>query len=143
MGNLVDYRKVKKVEMGGQKYDSQAEARMHMQLQLREMAGEISDIRRQVSLHLVPGTGRKEWIQYKPDFLYFDERDKQDWALEVKGYETDVYKLKLRLYRLFGPMPLKVYNKSMVLMDLIYPKRVTDPAGFSIEVKRWLCSVAL
>lgn len=73
-------------------FDSKAEARMFVGLQLRQRAGEISNLERQVTIQLVPGVKLHGAARARPairlvvDFRY-TERGQTIW-LDCKGMET-------------------------------------------------------
>lgn len=88
-----------KVEVGGIKFDSKAEARYWTHLKLRLHAGEISSLRRQVVFELAPSVviaGRKRPpLRYIADFVW-DENGKTVVA-DVKGAEPAAYRIKRHL----------------------------------------------
>lgn len=67
-------------------------------------AGEIGDIQLQTTVHLTLAK-----ISYRPDFKYFDLQEKQSVWVEAKGYPTDLWKMKKRLWKHYGPGPLHIY----------------------------------
>lgn len=78
------------------KYASKAEAKRAAELHLLEKAGEISDLREQVKLMLIPKDELGRQVSYIADFTYRDLAGKWHWE-DVKGFKTPVYKLKRRL----------------------------------------------
>jgi len=93
----------KKVELCGYKFDSLAEAKHYWhELRPRENAGEITHLELQPVFQIeIKG---KKICKYKADFQYFDKSaigpDGQSGALvveDVKGYRTDIYRLKKKL----------------------------------------------
>lgn len=82
-------------------FASQAEMRYYDALLLRARAGEIADIRRQVRYPLVVrGTHIATYIA---DYVYRDLATRQELIIDVKGVETDLFKLKRKLLRaLYG-----------------------------------------
>ena len=92
----------KKTEVNGIVFDSQKEARRYIDLSLLEQAGEISGLKRQVKYVLITG---KRWSDghkhrdtvYIADFVY--QENGQTVVEDVKGYRTDVYKLKRELMK--------------------------------------------
>jgi hypothetical protein len=66
----------------------------------------------------------KARILYKPDFGYFDvDMDSIAFA-EAKGFETDIWRIKRRLWAHYGEGPLLVYKgsaKSLILHETIVP----------------------
>lgn len=103
----VDYRDPKTGETIT--FDSEKERDYYLLLKDRERKGEISCIERQVEIIIQPAFtdrhGRKfRAIKYLADFTYYDvfgdgyERLlKKKHYVDVKGYRTEVYKLKKKL----------------------------------------------
>lgn len=79
---------------------------------LLEKAGELKHLRHEVR---VPLTEAK--IVYIPDF----ECEDKDGLLyfEAKGFETDVWRIKRRLWQHYGPARLWVYGGSALRPTLI------------------------
>lgn len=98
------YRKyhAKKTAVGGVIFDSRKEAGRYMQIKLLEQAGEISQLRLQPRYELQEKftwngeTIRK--IEYVADFEYIDMRTGETVVEDVKGYKTDVYQIKRKLF---------------------------------------------
>ncbi len=87
----------KKVKDGDLVFDSRKEYRRWQELLLFEKAGVIKGLRRQVKYELLPRVPGK-WprpVVYIADFVYHE--GKKEVVEDVKGYKTDVYKLKKRL----------------------------------------------
>ena len=90
----------KKVVIDGIKFDSIAEGSRYKELKLLERAGEISNLELQPKFLLQEGfkkngkTYRK--IEYIADFMY--EEKGQVVVEDSKGMETDVFKLKHKLF---------------------------------------------
>ena len=87
----------KKVKYGGLVFDSRKEYRRWRELLLLEKVGMIKGLRRQVKYELLPRVPGK-WprsVTYIADFVYYE--GKKEIVEDVKGYRTDVYKLKKRL----------------------------------------------
>lgn len=100
---------------GGEIYDSKAEARRGAELEAMASAGEITDLRRQVSFELIPAQREPDTIgkrggvikgklieravYYVADFVYVN-RDGDTIVEDVKGMRTPEYiiKRKLMLY---------------------------------------------
>jgi len=91
-----------KVYYNGAKIDSKKEARRLFQLKLLEKANEIEDLRTQVQFELQPSfekNGKKyRAITYIADFVYYDNKLKRVVIEDTKGYKTEVYKLKKKLF---------------------------------------------
>lgn len=109
----------RKVERAGYSFASKAEAELFDWLHLRQRNGEISNLKTQVCVYLT-----KARILYKPDFS-FEENGETVFA-EFKGFETDMWKLKRRLWKAgYGPAKLEVWKKSgknLILAEVIFPK---------------------
>lgn len=92
----------KKVILDDIKFDSKAERNRYMELKILEEAGLIKDIELQKEFILQPSfkkngkTYRK--ISYKADFYYFDNHLGKYIVEDVKGFKTDVYKLKKKMF---------------------------------------------
>ena len=89
--------RAKKVKDGDLVFDSRKEYRRWQELLLLEKAGVIKGLRRQVKYELQPRVPGK-WprpVTYIADFVYHE--GKKEIVEDVKGYQTDVYKLKKRL----------------------------------------------
>ena len=90
----------KKVIIDGIRFDSQKEGNRYKELKLLERAGEISNLELQPKFVLQEGfkkngkTYRK--IEYIADFMY--EEKGQVVVEDSKGIETDVFKLKHKLF---------------------------------------------
>ena len=97
--------KNKKVEYNGLKFDSEGERDHYIELSLRQRAGEIQDLKTQVSFEIQPAftdsKGKRiRAITYKADFVYYDLKDKRTHIEYYKGSRevlTDVFKLKKKL----------------------------------------------
>jgi hypothetical protein len=86
------YRNIK-TEVDGIVFDSKAEARRYMELRLLEKSNEISDLRLQYPFECK--INEKKICTYRADFDYFEG---DQWVVEdVKGFRTQVYKLKKKL----------------------------------------------
>ena len=76
----------------GIRFDSKAESQRYKQLKLLEKAGKISRLKLQTTFKLHGG------ITYKADFTYFEFSSNKLVAEDVKGVETEAFKLKKRLF---------------------------------------------
>lgn len=110
-------RKARKVGRGGNKYAvapeenrtdaagaiyaSNAEMVRATQLRMLVRAGKINCLKRQPRFHL----GCPE-NTYVADFEYFE--DGRRWVEDVKGFKTQKFRRDLRLWRRYGPCPLKL-----------------------------------
>lgn len=89
----------KRVEVDGIVFHSQKEARRYSQLKLMERAGEIENLELQPRFDFVLN-GVKIGF-YKADFQYIRLSDGVPVIEDVKGYKTDVYRLKKRMVAAF------------------------------------------
>lgn len=92
----------KKVIVDNIKFDSKKEANYYLKLKVLERAGVIKDLELQKeyilqdSFKLNKKTRRK--ITYKADFKYVSTLDNRIHVVDVKGFKTEVYKLKKKLF---------------------------------------------
>ena len=82
-------------EIDGIRFDSKGEAAHWQVLKLRQMAGEISDLKRQVTFRL--DVNGQHVCRYIADYAWL-EGGRQVVA-DFKGVETDAFKLKLKLMK--------------------------------------------
>lgn len=97
----------RKTIVDGIKFDSLKEANRYYDLKLLERVGEIKDLELQPrfllqeSFKLRGVTHRK--IEYVADFKYFDVKEDIVVVEDSKGFKTDVYRLKKKLFlKLYG-----------------------------------------
>lgn len=93
----------KKVIYGNKKFDSKKELGRYKYLKLLERAKEIQQLERQKKFILQPSFKDKEGktqraITYIADFHYYDNKKHSYIAEDVKGYKTDVYKIKSKMF---------------------------------------------
>ena len=92
----------KKVKYDGYTFDSIKEKNYYIKLKLLEKAGKIKELELQKEFELQPNyklnnkTSRK--ITYRADFTYKTTEDDKLHVIDVKGYRTDVYRLKKKLF---------------------------------------------
>ena len=106
LGKSIDYKtskyKNKKVVYDGIKFDSQKEKNHYIGLKMLLKAGIIKDLELQKTFELQPSfkkngkTYRK--ITYKADFCYFNNKVDKYIVEDVKGFKTEVYKLKKKIF---------------------------------------------
>ena len=101
-GNMARKYHNKKVEYDGYTFDSIREKNYYIKLKLLEKAGKIKELELQKEFELQPSfklnnkTSRK--ITYRADFTYKTTEDDKLHVIDVKGFKTDVYKLKKKLF---------------------------------------------
>jgi hypothetical protein len=88
-------------EADGQRFDSKAEAAYYAQLKIRQRVGEVVFFLRQVPFHL-PGR-----TVYRVDFVVF-ECDGTVRFIDVKGAETETFRLKKRQVEELYPVQIEV-----------------------------------
>ena len=102
MGRTTSKYHSKKVIVDGIEFDSKKEAKRYSELKLLERAGEIKELELQKVFELQPSfkkngkTYRK--TTYKADFYYFNNRIGKYIVEDVKGFKTEVYKLKKKMF---------------------------------------------
>lgn len=85
--------------MGGIRFDSKKEARRYQELKLLEDVGVIRDLKLQVPFELIPKQFGERAVRYIADFVYYDMEKRISIVEDVKGFKTDVYKLKRKLFK--------------------------------------------
>lgn len=92
----------KKTFLDGITFDSKKEAARYLELKILERAGKIKRLELQPEFILQPaftkGGKRYRKIIYKSDFSYFDVEKGVYIVEDVKGFKTDVYNLKKKLF---------------------------------------------
>lgn len=83
----------------GETFDSKKELEYYLLLKDRERRGEIKNLARQTVYEIQPSFKDKDGktvraITYKADFSYYDLTDEQYHIIDVKGFRTEIYKLK-------------------------------------------------
>lgn len=90
----------KKIVIDGEKFDSERESKRWKELLILQHIGEIKDLRRQVRFELQPSYKKNgktiRAITYVADFTYF--LNGKLVVEDSKGYRTEVYKLKKKLF---------------------------------------------
>ena len=84
------------------KFDSNKELEYYLILKDRLKKGEIRHLKRQYPIEIQPAftdpQGHKiKAITYKADFYFYDKILKSWRIIDVKGFKTEVYKLKKKL----------------------------------------------
>ncbi len=98
----------RRTEYRGIVYASAAEATYAADLNAKMADGKILDWHRPGPIVLVDGPKAADRITYTPDFLVQLAPDAWEWV-EVKGVETPAWRLKLKLWKAFGPpRPLRI-----------------------------------
>ena len=91
-----------KTVVDGIAFDSKKEAKRYAELKLLERGGAIKDLRRQVRFELIPAfdVAGKHYrpTSYVADFVYTDCKTGNEVVEDCKGFRTDVYKIKAKLF---------------------------------------------
>lgn len=99
--------KSKKVVVDGIKFDSKREAKRYMELKILKKARLIKQLELQKTFELQPSfkkngkTYRK--ITYKADFYYYDNQLKKYVVEDTKGFKTETYKIKKKMFEYVYP----------------------------------------
>lgn len=112
----------KTITADGITFDSKLEARRWVQLLLLQAAGMISQLDRQVKVKLTRAN-----IGYIPDFVY-TENGRRIFE-DTKGMITDVFALKKRLWKVYGPGPLRILKSVKGAIKTV-EEVVPEPALF-------------
>lgn len=88
-----------KTIVDGHKFDSKAEAEYYKQHKIAVKSGQVKMqesflLQEKVSKH--GKTYRK--IEYKPDFSFYNDKGDLLHVVDVKGVQTDVFKLKAKMF---------------------------------------------
>lgn len=91
-----------KVRYQGLTFDSKKEFEYYLLLKDKEKRGLVFNIKRQVPLEIQPAFTDKTGVKhraiiYKADFVYTDRLTGTTRYIDVKGFRTEVYKLKKKL----------------------------------------------
>lgn len=94
-----------RLQLDGRSFASKLEAATWQILRMEEKAGMIRDLRTQDNVLLTEAR-----IRIIPDFAFFDvQLGCPAWA-EAKGFRTEVWMLKKRLWKFYGPGPMRIYE---------------------------------
>ena len=99
--------KNKKTEIDNHVFSSQKEAQRYKELLLLQNTKKITGLTLQPKFNLIPAYKDKftnkmvKPIVYIADFLYTEADTKRTVVEDVKGFKTDVYKLKSKMFRFF------------------------------------------
>lgn len=91
----------KKTVIDGITFDSKKEAARWVELKALEASGAITKLERQLSFPFV--LNGVKICTYRCDFAYFDPRVSKRIYEDVKGYRTDIYRLKKKMLHAFFP----------------------------------------
>ena len=109
----------KKIKIDGIEFDSILEAKKYKELKLLERAGLIKDLKRQVKFELQPKYIKNNKtiraINYVADFVYFDVEKDKTIVIDTKGFRTEIFKLKKKIFEYVYPdLEIKEIRKEEV-----------------------------
>lgn len=103
----------RKTIVDGIKFDSKKEAGRYKELKLLEKAGEIKNLQLQPKFTLQESFKHQGKIErkitYIADFMY-EEKNGEIVVEDTKGYRTDVYKIKRKMF-------LKIYGDKFKFIE--------------------------
>lgn len=85
----------KAVVIDGIRFPSKKQGNRYCELKLLARAGEIKNLQLEVDFPF--RFGGEEHFIYRADFVYYDPRQMKNIIEDVKGFRTEVYKLKKKL----------------------------------------------
>lgn len=89
----------RKTIIDGITFDSNKEAKRYTVLRSLQQDGYIEDLKLQVPFELIPKQDGERAVKYIADFVYYDIEKQIHIVEDVKGFKTDVYKLKRKLFK--------------------------------------------
>jgi len=104
--------------LAARSFGSQLERSVARWLAARQMNKEISDLKFQTTVHL-----SRADIRWRVDFSYVEKG--QLYYHEAKGRDIPPYPTKLKLYRIYGPAPLRISKgsaKKHRIVETVFPK---------------------
>ena len=109
----------KNISVDEYSFASQLEAALYGQLKLEKQVGLWSELKTQVRVPLGPAK-----IVYIADFMVVDAKMGQVIYVESKGFETQVWRIKRKLWIAHETHELRIYKgyaKRLVLTETIHP----------------------
>jgi hypothetical protein len=110
----------KRVSHAGYSFASKLESGLFDLLKLFEASQRIKDIKVQQTIYLTEAR-----IRYIADFSVFDLERNELVFWEAKGVETPEWRLKLKLYKVYGPAPLNIFRGHEIPIELVIPKPIS------------------
>lgn len=107
-----------KAHMKTDGFSSKLEAAVHAYLKRREFLGEIEDIKCQQTIVLQDGA-RDVRISWRVDFSFHHKARGVTELVEAKGFPTEIYKMKLKLFRKNPLYALEIYGGKYDRLALI------------------------
>lgn len=90
-----------KTEVDGITFHSKKEANRYRELKFLEQSGMIRDLKLQVRFPI--SVFSEHICTYIADFMYYDSKTDNTCVEDTKGFKTDVYKLKKKLFHACYP----------------------------------------
>lgn len=119
--------KAVQVSCGGYLFGSRFEHAVYEHLKAQEAEGILTVLATQYEVRLTDAQ-----IIYKADFFVEYKNPPQMALVEAKGFPTDTWRLKLKLYEHYGPFPLYLYEgryDRFKLTNVIIPNRLKKVSG--------------
>lgn len=92
----------KKTVIDGITFDSNLEAKRYKELKKLEKEGLIKELKLQPNYELIPSFKKNGTVyrktSYRADFMYFDNNLNKYIVEDVKGFKTDIYLIKKKLF---------------------------------------------
>lgn len=106
----------RKVVVDGHKFDSKLEGKRYKELKLMQELGLIKNLKLHPEFILIPPfkkNGRSyRKTSYFADFSYFSVKENKTIIEDTKGFKTDIYKLKKKLFEYrYKDMEIKEVTK--------------------------------
>jgi hypothetical protein len=98
----------KPCEVDGIKFDSEKEAKRYSELKLLLKIGEIGLLERQKPFLLIEVNETERKCVYVADFVYWDTKTGKQIVEDVKGIQTDVFKIKKKLMKEVHGIEIKI-----------------------------------
>ena len=96
----------RKTVVDGLTFDSKREAEYYAGLKLREKSGEVYEVELQRPFKIT--INGLLICTYRCDFSFFDDIEKRFRVIDVKGVETDVFRLKRKLMKAVHKIDVEV-----------------------------------
>ncbi len=106
-----------RVKLDGYSFASKLEAAVYLQLKISLLAGEIKILAHQPRVHLTEAR-----ILYIPDFKCVNVKTNEIFFVEAKGFETPDWKIKKKLWEVYGPASLHIWRgtyRRPVLVEIL------------------------
>lgn len=110
----------KKTNFSGYAFDSKLESAVYQLLQLQVKTGDLIDFKVKPNVHLTDAR-----ILMIPDFCATEKHTGILCFYEAKGAETPVWRIKLKLWKIYGFGPLYIFKgnyRKPVLAEVVIPK---------------------